>query len=167
MCLPAASAPPTKKTPQPENRSNKKRKNQKQYVTTSVKTLKMIHIKNNSKQTKKTKYLDSSSVNPFPSGLVLLPLLTTPAPTTRASHVVLMVRNPPATAGDARDAGSIPGSRRIFWSRKWQPLQYSCLENCREAWRETAPWGRKESDRTERLSTPTHAASTDLLQFSP
>ena len=31
-----------------------------------------------------------------------------------------MVKNPPANAGDSRDAGLIPGSAR-YWSRKWQP----------------------------------------------
>ena len=29
-----------------------------------------------------------------------------------ASQVVLVVKNPPANAGDTRDAGSIPGSGR-------------------------------------------------------
>ena len=29
-----------------------------------------------------------------------------------ASQVALVVKNPPACAGDVRDAGSIPGSRR-------------------------------------------------------
>ena len=40
-----------------------------------------------------------------------------------ASQVALVVKNPPANAGDARDAGSITGSgvRKIPWSRKWQP----------------------------------------------
>ena len=31
---------------------------------------------------------------------------------TRASQVVQVVKNPPPNAGDARDAGSIPGSAR-------------------------------------------------------
>ena len=30
----------------------------------------------------------------------------------RASQVVLVVKNPPANAGDVKDAGLIPGSRR-------------------------------------------------------
>ena len=29
----------------------------------------------------------------------------------------------------AGDPGSIPGSGRFPWRRKWNPLQYSCLEN--------------------------------------
>ena len=31
-----------------------------------------------------------------------------------------MVKNLPASAGDARDMGSIPGSGRFPWRRKWQ-----------------------------------------------
>ena len=32
-----------------------------------------------------------------------------------------MVTNPPAKARGERDSGSIPGSGRFPWSRKWQP----------------------------------------------
>ena len=32
-----------------------------------------------------------------------------------------MVKNLPAKAGDARDGGSVPGSEKITWRRKWQP----------------------------------------------
>ena len=32
-----------------------------------------------------------------------------------------MVKNPPANAGDARGAGSIPGLGRSPWTRKRQP----------------------------------------------
>ena len=38
-----------------------------------------------------------------------------------ASQVGLVVKNPPANAGDARDAGSIPGSGRAPWREAWQP----------------------------------------------
>ena len=37
------------------------------------------------------------------------------------SQVVLVVRNLPTNAGDVRDAGSIPGSGRFPWRRKWEP----------------------------------------------
>ena len=37
--------------------------------------------------------------------------------------------NLPANAGDARDAGSIPGSARSPEEGNCNPLQYSCLEN--------------------------------------
>ena len=40
-----------------------------------------------------------------------------------------MVKNPPATAGDPRDAGLIPGPGRYPGVRDGNPLQYSCLEN--------------------------------------
>ena len=53
-----------------------------------------------------------------------------------ASQVVLVVKNPPAHAGDARDTVSIPGSRRSPGVGNDNPLQYSGLENPmdREAW---------------------------------
>ena len=37
-----------------------------------------------------------------------------------ASQVALVVKNPPANAGDIRDMGSIPGSGRSPWKRTWQ-----------------------------------------------
>ena len=46
-----------------------------------------------------------------------------------ASQVALMVKNPPANAGDARDLGSIPSSGRSPEAGNDNPLQYSCLEN--------------------------------------
>ena len=46
-----------------------------------------------------------------------------------ASQVVLVVKNPPANAGDVRDSGSIPGWERILEGGHGNPLQYSCLEN--------------------------------------
>ena len=44
---------------------------------------------------------------------------------SRASQVVLVVKNSPANAGDARDAGSIPGSGRSPGEGNGNPLQYS------------------------------------------
>ena len=48
-----------------------------------------------------------------------------------------MVKNLPASAGDARDISSIPGSGRSPKDGNGNPLQYSCLENVmdRGAWR--------------------------------
>ena len=56
-----------------------------------------------------------------------------------ASQVALAVKNPPASVGDAIDAGSIPGLGRSPGVGNGTPLQYSCLENCmnRGAWRAT------------------------------
>ena len=50
--------------------------------------------------------------------------------------MVLVVKNPPARAGDVRDAGLIPGSGGSPGGGQSSPLQYSCLENPlgREAW---------------------------------
>ena len=52
---------------------------------------------------------------------------------------MLVVKNPPANAGDTRDMGSIPGLERSLGRGNGNPLQYSCLENSmdREAWRAT------------------------------
>ena len=47
----------------------------------------------------------------------------------RASQMALVVKNPPANAGDIRDAGSIPGSGRSLAEGNGYPPQYSCLEN--------------------------------------
>ena len=41
----------------------------------------------------------------------------------------LVVKNPPADAGDLRDVGWIPGSGRSPGEGNGNPLQYSCLEN--------------------------------------
>ena len=40
-----------------------------------------------------------------------------------------MVKNPPASAGDERDTGSVPGSGRSPGGGHGSPRQYSCLEN--------------------------------------
>ena len=46
-----------------------------------------------------------------------------------ASHVVPVVKNPPANAGDVRDAVLTPGSGISPGGGHGNPLQYSCLEN--------------------------------------
>ena len=56
-----------------------------------------------------------------------------------ASQVAIVVKNPPANAGDIRDAGVIPGSGRSPGGGNDNPLQHSCLENPtdRGAWQAT------------------------------
>ena len=56
-----------------------------------------------------------------------------------ASQVELVVKNPPANAGDTRDAGLIPGLGRSPGGGHGCPLHYSCLENPmdRGAWQAT------------------------------
>ena len=48
-------------------------------------------------------------------------IVTTPIPPRLGFPGGSVVKNPPANVGDARYAGSIPGVRKIPWSRKWQP----------------------------------------------
>ena len=54
--------------------------------------------------------------------------------------VAVAEKNLPANAGDVRDMGLIPGSRRSPGGGHGNPLQYSCRENPmdRRAWRATA-----------------------------
>ena len=72
-------------------------------------------------------------------------MLVTPYPGSSGFPSVLMVKNPPANAGDV---GLIPGLGRSPEKGNGYPLQYSCLENSmdRGAWRGTVR-GHKESDR--------------------
>ena len=53
--------------------------------------------------------------------------------------VVLVVKNPPANAGELRHMGLIPESGRSPGVGNGNPLQYSCLENSRdrEVWQAT------------------------------
>ena len=66
-----------------------------------------------------------------------------------ASQVVLVVKNPRASAGDV---GLIPGSGRSPGGGHGNPLQYSYLENSRDrgAWR-AAVHGVTELDTTEAI----------------
>ena len=53
-----------------------------------------------------------------------------------ASLVAQLVKNSPATAGDTRDTGLIPGLGRSLGKGNGNLLQYSCMENSmdRGAW---------------------------------
>ena len=75
----------------------------------------------------------------------------------RASQVALGVKNPPANAGDLRDAGSIPGSERSPGGGHGSPLQDSYLENPvdRGAWRATVHGVAQSWTRLKRLSMHT------------
>ena len=67
--------------------------------------------------------------------------------------VVLVVKNLPANAGDAKDAGSIPGLGRSPGGGNGSQLQYSCLENCMDG---AIVHGVSESDTTKQLGTHRH-----------
>ena len=66
-----------------------------------------------------------------------------------------MVKNPPPSAGDIRDLGSIPGPGRSPGGGHGNPLQCSCLENPmdRGAWRVMVHGVTKSWTRLKRLST--------------
>ena len=63
-----------------------------------------------------------------------------------ASQVVLVVKNPPANAGDIRDASLIPGLGSSPREGNGYPLQYSGLENSMNC---IVPRDHKQSDTTE------------------
>ena len=67
-----------------------------------------------------------------------------------ASQGALVVKNPPASAGDQRDVGLIPGSGRSPGGGNGNSLQYSCLKSSmgRGAWEATVH-GVTESNMTE------------------
>ena len=63
------------------------------------------------------------------------------------SQVALVVKNPPANAGDVKDAGSIPGWGRSPGGGHGNPLQYSC--HGQRSLVGYSPQGHTESDMTE------------------
>ena len=77
-----------------------------------------------------------------------------------ASQVALVVKNPPASAEDKRDAGSVPELGTFPGEGNGNPLQYSYLENPidREVWsigsqRVGYNWSNLECKKDERMET--------------
>ena len=72
-----------------------------------------------------------------------------------AYQVALLVKNPSASARDARDMGPIPGSGRSPGGGHGSPLPYSCLENPmdRGAWQATVNGVTQSRTRLKRLSS--------------
>ena len=72
-------------------------------------------------------------------------------PQIMASLVAQMVKNWPAVQVDP---GSIPGLGRSPGGRNGNLLEYSCLDNLhgQRSLAGYSPWGRKDSDKTERLT---------------
>ena len=71
-----------------------------------------------------------------------------------ASQVALVVKNPPANAGDIRDTGLIPELGRSPREGNGNPPQDSCLENSmdRGAWQATVQRVAKSQTRLKQLS---------------
>ena len=67
------------------------------------------------------------------------------------SHVALVVKNPPANAGDIRESGVISELERIPWRRKGQPTPVflSGESHGQRSLASCGPWGHKESATTE------------------
>ena len=64
-----------------------------------------------------------------------------------------MVKNPPANAGDPRDAGSISGSERSHWRRKWQPTPVSLP---RKSYEQRSPAGHTHMGSQRDMTEGTH-----------
>ena len=73
---------------------------------------------------------------------------------TMASQVLVVVKNPPANAGNVRESDSILGSGRPFGGHG-NPLLYTCLENPMDwrAWQGTVPRVAKKWTWLKLLST--------------
>ena len=77
------------------------------------------------------------------------------------TEMALVIKNPPANAGDIRDVGLIPGSGRSLEGGHSNPLQYSCLENPmdRGAWWATVHGVTKGRTGLKQLSTHTRTVA--------
>ena len=77
-----------------------------------------------------------------------------------APQVALVVKNPPAKAGDTRNVSLIPGLGRSPWGAHGNPLQYSWLESSmdRGAWWGTVYGATKSWTQLKQLSM--HACTT-------
>ena len=80
--------------------------------------------------------------------------------------MVLMVKNPPASAGDIRDLGSIPGPGGSSGGGHGNPLQYACLENPmdRGIWQVTVLGVAKSWTRLKQFGAHTHTHTHTQMQ---
>ena len=77
--------------------------------------------------------------------------------------MAIVVKNLPANAGDVRDLGLILESGRYPAGGHDNPLQYSCLENPIWILAGYSPWGCKESDMPEQLSTHNYTRFPQII----
>ena len=116
--------------------------------------------------------LNNSFLNTIMDGSLLMNLfgfldLTTLGRESGASQVVLVVKNPCASAGEVRDMGSIPGLERSPGGGHGNPLQYSCLENPmdRGTWWTTVHRAAKSRTLLKQLSTHTVKKMVSRVHF--
>ena len=92
----------------------------------------------------------------------------------KATHSIsrVFLKFPCGTAGkesacNAGDLGLIPGLGRSSGEGNGNPLQYSCLENSlgQRSLAGHSPWGCKESDMTEQLSTPFYMMDLSICRI--
>ena len=71
--------------------------------------------------------------------------------------MVLVIKNPPANAGDIKTCGFDPWVGKILWSRKWQPapLFLPGKLHGQKTLVGYSPWGHKEADMIKQLNTQT------------
>ena len=83
--------------------------------------------------------------------------------------MVLVVKNPSANARDAGDIGSIPGWVSVPWRRAWQstPVLLPGESHGRRSLVGYSPWGREESDTTERLIRTHRGVNMCMQIYSP
>ena len=85
-----------------------------------------------------------------------------------SSQQAPVVKSLPASAGDIRDLGSIPGSGGYPGEGNDDPLQYSCLENPmdRAAWWATVHGVAKSQIRLKQLNTHTPLTQTWYHEYN-
>ena len=82
-------------------------------------------------------------------------------------RLALVVKHPPANAGDVREEGLVPVSGRSSGGGHSNPPQYSCLENPMDRdWRATVHVGHKDSDKAEATEHAAHSFPTSC-RISP
>ena len=85
---------------------------------------------------------------------------------TGASQVALVIKNPPANAGDIRDPVFISALGRFPGEGHGNSLQYSCLElsHGQRSLAGYSPWGCKELHKTE---VTEHASMQQGTKWAP
>ena len=80
--------------------------------------------------------------------------------------MVLVVKNPPANAGDVKDSDLISGWGKSPGGGNGNPLQYSCLENPmdRGAWQATVRRVAKSQTQLKPLSIQAHTHIIETQQ---